>query len=350
MRGFGSDNHAPVHPEILQAITHENIEHAPSYGTDKSSFECLKLFKDHFGQQTESHFVFNGTAANVLSLRTIMKPFESCFVTDCSHLNLDECAAPEFFAGKLIPIPSHHGKFIFEDLEKHYIRLGDQHFAQPKVISITQPTELGTVYTVDELKKIINWAKEKNMIVHMDGARFSNAVSFLNCKMKSITTDLGVDILSFGGTKNGLMFGEAVVIINPLFQKDFKFIRKQAAQLPSKTRFIACQFQRYFKDELYLKIAKSSHDLACYLAEQILLHCPDIQISQPTESNAVFCKIPKEWIKPLRKNYFFYVWNENTFECRLMMSWDNQKSDIDGFINSVKILEQKQHAPKPSPF
>lgn len=343
MRGFGSDNHAPVHPEIFKALLEANLEHAPSYGTDDVTLACQKKFKTFFGEKSETHFVFNGTAANVLSLRTIIKSFESCFVTDCSHLNVDECAAPEFFAGKLIPIPSKNGKFIVEELEKNYKRLGDQHYAQPKAISITQPTELGTVYSLEELQTITQWAQSKNLIIHIDGARFCNAVSYLNLSMKEITTDLHVDILSFGGTKNGFMFGEAVVILNPNYQKDFKYIRKQAAQLPSKTRFIACQFKAYLTDHLYLKIAQLGHNNALYLAEQIQAHCPEIQITQKVQSNAVFCKIPKNWIKSLKKAHFFYVWDENTFECRLMMSWDTQKSDIDGFIDCAKNLRLQPH-------
>jgi len=346
MRGFGSDNHAPVHPDILNSIFLANQDHAPSYGTDSMTADCTQLFKTEFGPNTETHFVFNGTAANVLSLRALLKSFESCFVTDCSHLNVDECAAPEFFAGKLIPIKSINGKFIIEDLEKHYIRLGDQHYAQPKAISITQPTELGTVYSLEELQALITWAKSKKLYIHIDGARFCNAVHFLNCDMRTITTDLGVDILSFGGTKNGLMFGEAVVIFNPSLQKDFKFIRKQAAQLPSKTRFIACQFQTYLGQKLYKSISQHVHEMALYLGQQIQRELKQIKVTQPIQSNAVFCLIPQASVKTLKQKSFFYVWDENTFECRLMMSWDTQKTDIDDFIDLAKTLEQSQHGLK----
>lgn len=347
MRGFGSDNHAPIHPDILNSIVKANQNHAPSYGTDADTLNCTTLFKNEFGQNCETHFVFNGTAANVLSLRALLKPFESCFVTDCSHLNVDECAAPEFFAGKLIPIKSIHGKFILEDLEKHYIRLGDQHYAQPKAISITQPTELGTVYSLEELKKLVNWAKSKKLYVHIDGARFCNAVHFLDCDMRTITTDLGVDMLSFGGTKNGLMFGEAVVILNQELHKDFKFIRKQAAQLPSKTRFIACQFQTYLGTQLHKTISQHVHEMALYLGQQIQSQLKEISLTQPIQSNAVFCLIPKSWVKVLKQKSFFYVWDETTFECRLMMSWDTQKTDIDAFIDLARSLEHSQHVPKP---
>lgn len=335
MRGFGSDNHSGVHPEILKALTEANVGHAPSYGTDPLTEKCQELFKTHFGKSTDAYFVFNGTAANVLSLKTMMKSYESCFVTDMSHMNQDECAAPEFFAGKLIPVKSIDGKLTIAELEKHYIRLGDQHYTQPRVISLTQPTEVGTLYSLDEIKTLTTWAKSKNLFVHMDGARFVNAVHKLNCTMSQMTTDLGVDVLSFGGTKNGLMFGEAVVVLNPSLGKDFKYIRKQAAQLPSKTRFIAAQFLAFFSNDLYKKIAQHSCNMALYLQEKL---AGKVQINYPVQSNAVFPIIPQPLVKKLKSQYFFYVWDEKTFECRLMISWDTQKEDIDGFTDFLISL------------
>lgn len=336
MRGFGSDNHSGVHPEILKALTEANVGHAPSYGTDPLTEKCQELFKTHFGKSADAFFVFNGTAANVLSLKTMMKSFESCFVTDISHLNQDECAAPEFFAGKLIAVKSVNGKLTIPELEKHYIRLGDQHYAQPRVLSLTQPTEVGTLYSLEEIKTLTTWAKAKNLLVHMDGARFVNAVYKLNCSMSQMTTDLGVDVLSFGGTKNGLMFGEAVVVLNPGLGKDFKYIRKQAAQLPSKTRFIAAQFLAFFTNDLYKKIAQHSCDMAQYFYEKL---SDKVKISYPVQSNAVFAEIPQPLIKKLKQQYFFYVWDEKTFECRLMTSWDTQKEEIDGFTELLVSLK-----------
>lgn len=335
MRGFGSDNHSGVHPEILKALIDANIGHAPSYGTDSLTEKCEEIFKTHFGKSAEAYFVFNGTAANVLSLKTIMKSYESCYVTDISHMNQDECAAPEFFAGKLIPVKSVNGKLTIEELEKHYIRLGDQHYTQPRVISLTQPTEVGTLYSLDEIKILTTWAKTRNLLVHMDGARFTNAVYKLNCSMNQMTTDLGIDVLSFGGTKNGLMFGEAVVVLNPTLAKDFKYIRKQAAQLPSKTRFIAAQFLAFFNNDLYQSIAKHSCDLALYFHE---LLAKKVKVNYPVQSNAVFAEIPQSLVKKLKAQYFFYVWDEKTFECRLMTSWDTQKEDIEGFAKALTDL------------
>lgn len=335
MRGFGSDNHSGVHPEILQALATANVDHAPAYGTDDLTLKCQDMFKSFFGKSAEVYFVFNGTAANVLSLKALMKSHEACLATDISHLNLDECGAPEFFAGKLITVKSVEGKLTIGELEKHLIRLGDQHFTQPRVVSLTQPTEVGTLYSLEEIKAITTWAKKNNLFVHMDGARFTNAVYKLNCSMQQMTTDLGVDVLSFGGTKNGLMFGEAVVILNPALGKDFKYIRKQAAQLPSKTRFIAAQFLAFFSNDLYLKIAQHSCEMAQHFKETLN---GKLKINYPVQSNAVFAEIPQPLVKSLKQKYFFYVWDEKTFECRLMTSWNTTKEDIEGFCKALDEL------------
>lgn len=341
MKGFGSDNHSGVHPIMLNALVECNSEHEPSYGTDQYSEQCVAVFKELFGSHTETHFVYNGTAANVLSLRAGMQRFETVLCADVSHIHQDECGAPEYFAGKLQTLPTKNGKIIFSEIEKYLVRKGDQHYSQPRMISITQPTELGTCYSLNEIKEIVGLAKKHNLLVHIDGARISNALHFLKTTFKKMITDTGVDIVSFGGTKNGFAFGEAVVILNKDLQKDFKFIRKQSAQLPSKTRFIAHQFYYYLKDENYLKIAKHSCEMAEYLyqkLQELSLKSDLIQITQPRESNAVFVKIPKNLVKPLREKYFFYVWDEQTTECRLMTSWDTTKEDIDRFTNLFASL------------
>ncbi len=342
-RGFGSDNHAPIHPRILQSIAEHNLNHSPSYGIDHLSFELNQYFKKNFTLDTESYLVFNGTAANTLSLQTLIKPYQSSLVTDVSHLNNDEAAAPEFFAGKLVPIKSLNGKFIFSELEKAIIRKGDQHFSQIKAISLTQPTELGTVYTLDELSQIVEWAKKNNLFVHMDGARFNNAVISIDVTPAQMTTELGIDILSYGGTKNGLLFGECVLIFNPALQSDFKYIRKMAGQLPSKTKFMAAQFMAYHRNQLCFDIARHCLTLAQYFKTALQNACPHIQIAYPIESNALFLFLPKRHIKKLKQKFFFYVWNEITttdcVECRLMISWDTQQYEIDEFISLLKDLE-----------
>lgn len=339
-RGFGSDNHAGIHPQILKSLSLANNEHAPSYGTDDWTENAIKEFKKHFGKDAQVFFVFNGTAANVTALRAMTKPYQSVFCSDVAHIHVDECGAPEQMAGcKLLPIPSINGKISVEELEKAFVRRGDQHFSQTQVLSLTQPTELGTVYSIEELKKMIFWAKEKKLYVHIDGARLSNAAVYLGKTFKEITTDLGVDVVSFGGTKNGLMMGEAVIFLNKSLAQDFKYIRKQSSQLPSKTRFIGCQFHTYLENDLWKDIARHAHDMAVYLYESIG-SIPQVAIREKPQSNAVFAKIPSPWIKSLRERYFFYVWNEKTFECRLMTSWDTQKEDIDGFAQLLKELSQ----------
>ncbi len=330
MKGFGSDNHSGMHPEILKKFIDANVEHSPSYGTDSYSEQAIEIFRAHFGKQCDVHFVYNGTAANVLCLRAAVKNYESFMCSDVSHLNIDECGAPEFFSGKLIPVKSANGKIIFSELEKHLIRKGDQHYSQPRLISLTQPTELGTCYSLNEIQNIVTLAKKHNMYIHIDGARLTNAVVHLKTTFKEMITDLGIDIVSFGGTKNGLAFGEAVLILNKDLQKDFKYIRKQSAQLPSKTRFIASQYLGYFGNDLCFQIAQHSLNMALLLRKNIEA-ITEIEITEPTESNAVFVKLPKHLISILREKYFFYVWNEKTYECRLMMSWDTTPEDVQGF-------------------
>jgi len=339
-RGFGSDNHSGVHPEIFKALNDANREHAPSYGTDVWSDRAIACFKKEFGPKTDVFFVFNGTAANVLSLRALVAPYQSVLCADMSHLNVDECGAPEFFSGsKLVVLPSKLGKLSLADLKASLIRRGDQHFSQPKVVSLTQPTELGSVYSLEEVRAIVDWAHSENLWVHVDGSRLANAAVSLGVTFKELTTDLGVDVVSFGGTKNGLMMGEAVLFLNPAFSENFKYIRKQSAQLPSKTRFIAAQFERYFSDGLWQKIAGHSCEMAEKL-DQGLKEFGQLEITSKRQSNAVFVRIPKEWVKILRENYFFYVWDEKTFECRLMTSWDTTDSDIQGFLSEIRKLSQ----------
>lgn len=341
-RGFGSDNHSGVHPEIFKALQNANQEHAPSYGTDEWTERTDRLFKKEFGPQAETYYVFNGTAANCLSLRAGLASYQSILCSDLSHLNVDECGAPEFFTGaKLIPIPSQGGKISLDSLKSALIRRGDQHYSQPKMVSLTQPTELGSTYTLEEVREITDWAHSEALLVHIDGARLANAAFSLDASFADLTTELGVDIVSLGGTKNGLMMGEAVIFLKPILSENFKYIRKQSAQLPSKTRFIAAQFERYLTNELWKNIAQTSCEMAEKL-HQALQEFPELEITSKRQSNAVFVKIPKQWVKSLREHYFFYVWDEKTFECRLMTSWDTTEADISGFITEIRKLSQKQ--------
>lgn len=357
-RGFGSDNHAPIHPELMASLNEANQHHAASYGTDTYSEKALATFKNLFSKETDAHFVFNGTAANVLSLRALMQRHQACLVSDMSHLLVDECGAPEFFAGKLIPVKTQQGKLTVTELKKHLIRQGDQHYSPIKAISLTQPTEVGTVYSLDELKSLCDWAHSHNLAVHMDGARFANALVYLRCSPHQMTVNCGVDILSLGGTKNGFLFGEAVLIFNKNYQKDFKYLRKQSAQLPSKTRFIACQFETYLSTGLYKKIADHSLQMAQILQKNLNEFHPELEITYPVQCNSVFVKIPQKYIKALKEVMFFYVWTEipheelrelkakniePLLECRLMMSWDTQPEDINLFIKTLTDLKAAPH-------
>ena len=339
--GFGSDNHSGAHPEILKALVAASSGHQPSYGTDEISNRVKGIFEQHFGSDARSHFVFNGTAANVLALDCVLKPYQAVICAETSHLQNDECGAPERWTGaKLITVPTQNGKITVEDIRERMVRQGDQHYSQAAVVSITQPTELGTLYTVEEIKFISAYVHAQGMLLHMDGARLVNAAAALNVSLKELTRDAGVDILSFGGTKNGLVFGEAIVFFNPKFANDFKYRRKQAMQLPSKTRFIAAQFEAFLGTDLWLQNAKHVNQMAKLLYEG-LKQRPYVTLTQECQANAVFVKIPKDWISTLREQYFFYVWNEANFECRLMTTFDTTEDTITGFLNALDELNKR---------
>lgn len=338
MRGFGSDNHSGVHPRILQAIEAANSGHAPSYGTDRLTEKALALFKDLLGPTAEPFFVFNGTAANVLSLSALLKPHHAVLVSESAHLQNDECNAPERHLGaKLISVPTPDGKLRPEELDRYLVRRGDQHAAQVHAVSITQSTELGTVYTLDEIRALGEFARRERLYFHMDGARLVNAAASLGCGFREMTTDCGVDVVSFGGTKNGLLFGEAVVFLRPGLSADFKYVRKQLMQLPSKTRFVSAQFLEFLGTDLWLKNARHANEMAKRLSEG-LQQSPYAEVTQQTQANAVFVKLPKSLVARLREVAFFYVWNERSFECRLMTTWDTTPEDIDRFLEALNRL------------
>lgn len=330
---LGSDNHTAVHPRIMSAIAAVNIGCAPSYGTDSVTANAVQVFKRHFGDHIDVHFCFNGTAANVLALAPLFKPHHSILASEHAHINVDECSAPERHLGlKIIPIRNTNGKLTPEQLEPYIVRRGDQHFSQVRGVSITQPTELGTLYSLDEMAAISSFCKKHGLWFHVDGARFANAAERLCVSFETLTK--GVDVLSFGGTKNGLLFGEAVLFLSDAARRaaiDFPYIRKQLMQLPSKTRFIAAQFAEYLGTDLWLEIAKNACDRAGELSLG-LSRDPRIQITQTVQSNAVFAIIDRPLMKLLRDAAFFYVWNEKTNECRLMTSWSTDTQQIEGFL------------------
>ena len=337
--GFGSDNHSGVHPKILQALTDLNYGHAHSYGMDEVSQQAAQEFARHFGDDIDVHYVFNGTAANVLCLNALIKSYEAVICADQAHLHLDECAAPEKHLGcKLIPLPTSDGKIRPEQVKQVLKRRGDQHHAQPRAISITQPTEVGTVYSLEEMKALGELAQAEDLFFHVDGARLVNAAVHLGVDLKTLTTDMKVDALSLGGTKNGLLGAEAVILFSRARRKDFKFLRKQAMQLPSKMRFISGQFLIYLQGDLWQEIAQHSTSMATRL-HQILAEFPEIQVCYPVQSNALFVRIPKAWTKALKKQAFFYVWDEDQWIMRWMMSFDTTEEQLQNFASCLRDLK-----------
>lgn len=338
MKAFASDNYSGVHPEIMEALSRANTGHMGSYGNDEITTRTKKLFENLFGSGTEVFFVYNGTGANVIGLSTLTKSFHSVICSDLAHINVDESTASEKFLGcKLIDVPTTDGKITPQQVEQKIIRVGDQHHPQAKVISISQTTEYATVYSVEEIKALSTIAKKHNLYLHMDGSRISNAAVSLGKDFRSFTRDAGVDVLSFGGTKNGMMFGEAVVIFNPDLARDAHYLRKQGMQLHSKMRFVSAQFEALLSNDLWKRNASHSNAMAKKLAEG-LKNIPRVTLTQAVEANGVFAILPKEIIPALQEEIFFYVWNEQTHEVRLMCSLDTTEEEIDRFIKKTREL------------
>src|SRR5437870_2518846 len=330
-RSFASDNNAGIHPEVLKAISAANHGHAVGYGDDPYTSSAVQKFKQHFGDDAEVFIVFNGTAANCLSLKALTDSFHAVICAASAHIYTDECGAPEKFTGcKLIPIQTPDGKLTVEMAQHAYHGIGDEHHVQPKVISITQSTEMGTVYRPEEVRALARFAHERDMYLHLDGARIANAAASLGQTLRQATRDLGVDVLSFGGTKNGLMGGEAVIFFNRRLAEDFLYLRKQGMQLASKMRFIATQFESLLTGDLWLKNARHANQMA-KLLEKELCKIPAVEIVYPVEANGVFARIPREAIAKIQKRYFFYVWNEEQSVVRWMCSFDTTTEDIKQF-------------------
>jgi threonine aldolase len=337
-RGFASDNNSGIHPEILNAISTANQGHAVGYGGDEITEKAIKRFKQEFGEQTDVYFVFNGTGANVLSLSTLTHSFHSVICADTAHIQTDECGAPEKFTGcKLLPVQTIKGKITPEGIKKYLHGFDFEHHSQPKVISISQVTELGTVYTVEEIKAITSLAHEFGLFVHIDGARIANAAVALDLPFRDFTVDAGIDVLSFGGTKNGMMLGEAVLFFNSELTQNTKYIRKQSMQLYSKMRFVSAQFLAYFNDDLWKRNATHSNKMA-KLLEQEVLKIPAIKLTQDVDANGVFAIVPSEIIPQLQEKYFFYMWDEHRSEVRWMTSFDTEEEDIYNFSALIKSL------------
>jgi threonine aldolase len=335
-RGFASDNNSGIHPDILRAVEQSNRGHYVAYGDDPFTESAVARFKDVFGGSVQVYFVFTGTGANVLGIKSMCSSHESVLCTAVSHLNVDECGAPENFVGaKLITVETGDGKLTPELLAPLLHGRGDEHHAQPRVVSVTQTTELGTVYTPSELAAIGEFSRRNDLLFHMDGARLANAAASLGCGFKELTSDIGVDVLSFGGTKNGMMIGEAVVIFNPALSRSFKYIRKQGMQLASKMRFISAQFEAYLRNGLWLANARHANAMAGVLAKEVA-KVPGCAIAQKVQANGVFVSIPRECVDELRKRFFFYVIDETKPVIRLMTSFDTGEEEIGNFVSALR--------------
>jgi threonine aldolase len=337
-RGFASDNNSGIHPEILKAIESANTGHSIGYGDDSWSKEAVGLFKKEFGDDTEVYFVLTGTGANILGIQSAISSFHTVICAETAHINTDECGAPEKFTGsKLIPVATQNGKITPGQIEKYLHGFGFEHHSQPGLISITQVSELGTVYSVDEIRVLADMAHRHGMFLHMDGARISNAAVSLGLPFRSFTRDAGVDILSFGGTKNGMMIGEAVLFFNPGLAINSKYYRKQAAQLYSKMRFVGAQFVPYLRDGIWKINATHSNRMAKILETEIR-KLKGIEITQSVDANGIFAIVPKALIPQLQHEYFFYTWDESRGEVRWMTSFDTTEEDIMNFAHILKRL------------
>lgn len=341
-RGFGSDNHSGISPEILQAIVNANVDHAFAYGDDEYCQRTEALFRKYFGEQARVYFVFNGTGANVLNIDAMCRSHHAVICADTAHINVDECGAPQRVVGcKLLTVSTPDGKLTPDLVRTHLHGFGFEHHSQPRAISITQSTELGTLYTLDEVRALADLAHSYNMYLHMDGARLANAAVSLSktlgreVSFKEMTTDLGVDCLSFGGTKNGMMMGEACVLLNPELDVDMKYRRKQMTQLCSKMRFVAAQYEAYLETGLWRRNAEHSNLMAQLLYRGVS-DIEGVKVMYEVQANSVFVQMPTQCWHRLLDYYFFYDWDEANDVVRFMCSFDTTEQDIHDFVAAIR--------------
>lgn len=339
MKSFASDNYAGVLPEVMDALQRANVEHDRSYGADAITARATLLFREVFGTDVDVHFVFNGTGANVLSMSACTQSFNSVLCAETSHMYWDESTAPENFTGcRFVPVEiDRQGKLTPETISSKLIRKGDMHFAQPSVVTVTQSTEYATVYTLEELSAIGKLTKEKDLYYHMDGARFFNAVAALGCSVKEMSTDVGLDILSLGGTKAGMMYGEAVVVFNPKLKEYMNYKHKQSMQLASKTRFISAQFEALLQYDLWKSYASHANNMATLLSASIK-DIEGVKITKPVSANGIFAIHPEGWNEQMWAAFPYYVWDEHTNEVRIMCSWDTTEAEVVAFANKMREL------------
>lgn len=335
VRGFASDNYAGIHPAALAAIAAANEGHQVAYGEDVYTQRLQQVMREHFGERAETYPVFNGTGANVVALQALTTRWEAVICAETAHINADEGGAPETMGGlKLLTVPTPDGKLTPDLVDRQAWGYGDEHRAQPAVVSITQTTEMGTRYSPAEIAALAEATHERGMTLHMDGARISNAAAGLDLPLRAFTTDVGVDVLSFGGTKNGLLAAEAVVVLNPSTVNGVTYLRKTSMQLASKMRFFSAQILALVEGDLWLRSARHANTMAQRL-EAAVRQVPGVQVTQPVQANAVFATLPAEVTARLAKRFRFYTWDERTGEVRWMCAFDTSEDDVDAFAAAI---------------
>ena len=336
LRGFASDNYSGVHPEILDAIVAANGGHQVSYGGDVYTERLREVFRQHFGADARAYPVLNGTGANVVALQAMCDRWGSVICAGSAHIHVDESGAPEKVAGlKLLTVPAEHGKLTVAAIRREARGFDDEHRAQPQVVSLAQATELGTVYTPEEIREIADFAHGHGMRLHVDGARLTNAAASLGVPLRALTTDAGVDIVSFGGTKSGMLLGEAVVVLDPALDRGLDRLRKASMQLASKMRFLSAQFLALLEGDLWLRNATHANTMAALLHERVK-DLPGVRVSHPVQANAVFARLPADALAALHRDFHFYTWDEEAGEARWMTSFDTTAEDIGHFADSVR--------------
>ncbi|MBL7714167.1 MAG: aminotransferase class V-fold PLP-dependent enzyme [Bdellovibrionales bacterium] len=342
LRSFGSDNHSGVHPKVLSAIAEANQDHAHSYGLDPWTKKAQDLFKAEFGSEAVGHVVFSGTGSNVLGMASALKPFQAVVCSATAHIQTSETGAPERFLGSkllLVPPDLKDGKIRVTDLEKVFKETGNIHHVQPKLVSISQGSEVGTVYRPEEVREISKFCKKHSAVFHMDGARLMNAAASLGLSLREMTTDLGVDILSFGGTKNGALCAESVIFLNPALSDGFEFLRKQGMQLASKQRYLSAQWIALLEKGFWRELAAHSNQMAKKVLAGILKRVPDGKPAHPTDMNAVFLEAPLDVLERARAKVPFHLWTESPAGPgravgRIMASWDTTEKDVEALFKS----------------
>ena len=333
---FGSDNHAPAHPDVLAALVAANDGHSFPYGADEVTTAAVGAVRRHLAPDAEVAFVFNGTGANLVGLGLALRPWQHVICASSAHVAVDECGAPERLLGvKLVEIATPDGKLTPDLVRASITGVGDEHRTQPGAVSITQSTELGTLYSPGEIRALADVAHDNGMVLHLDGARIANAAAALGVPLAGTTSDCGVDVLSLGGTKNGLLGAEAVVVLRADLADGLLYARKQLGQLGSKGRYLAAQFLALLEGDLWLRNAEHANGMARRLADGV--HgLPGVELTRPVQANAVFALLPREVVAPLQERFGFYVWDETTGEIRWMCSWDTTEADVDELVDVVR--------------